>query len=431
MADGGRFNLNNPREVSERYTNEEIRRFGLKEAMDTYNRQHRATDGSTITEEQVTAHYTEEEIHSFGLQVVWNQEWRNYCISDTYEPGSPSKIFTVAAAMEEGIISSEDIFYCDGYQEVGDHKIKCTAYNKGGHQNVNVAESLIVSCNDAMMQIAAKTGVTRFTKYMDMFGFGKRTGIDLPGEADTKGLIYTAQNMGPTDLATSSFGQTYNCSMIQMAAAYSSVINGGSYYEPHVVKQILNDQGSVVKKVEPKLVRETVSESTSNFICNALLRTVDEGTGKAAAVVGYDIAGKTGTAQKIPRHEKNYVVSFCGFAPANDPQVLVYVVIDVPHVAEQAHSSYASSVFQKIMSDILPYLNVFPAVDFAAEQGGALEQLPAEEGIAGNAGIVPETEPETEAETRVYETDEYIDSQDESNLPERLPETSEEGSAAE
>lgn len=407
MADEQMFDLNNPRDINGKFTDEEIYQFGLKEAVDTYKRQHKDTDGATITIEQVPENYTPEEIRSYGQQVAWNKIWRNYCISDTYEPGSPSKIFTVAAALEEGLVTLNTTYYCDGYQEVGGHKIKCTAYRKGGHQNVNLAESLMVSCNDAMMQLAADIGRTRFCRYQQLFGFGAKTGIDLPGEADTTNLIYRADNMRPVDLATNSFGQTFNCSMIQMAAAYASVINGGSYYEPHVVKQILNEQGAVVKKMNPKLVRETVSESTSNFIKDALLRTVNEGTGKAAGIAGYDIAGKTGTAEKIPRSAKNYLVSFCGFAPAYDPQVLVYVVIDTPHTEEQAHSSYASKVFAQIMGDILPYLNVFPAVDFETDQEELAGQLPEEEGITDNSGAA-QPEDGAESETKVYETDEYI-----------------------
>ncbi len=419
MANDKMFDLNNPREAAAGYTDEELYQLGLKEARGVYNRQHRDTDGSTITVEQVPEHFSADEIRSYGTQVAWNQEWRNFCVSDTYEPGSPSKIFTVAAALEEGAVSPNDSFYCDGFQEVGGHQIKCTAYSKGGHQNVTLEEALMVSCNDAMMQIAAKTGIKRFTKYQHMFGFGTRTGIDLPGEADTSMLVYDENSMKPVDLATSSFGQTYNCTMIQMAAAYASVINGGSYYEPHVVKQILNEQGSVVKKMDPKLVRETVSESTSNFIKNALFRTVTEGTGKAAAVPGYDIAGKTGTAEKIPRSAKNYVLSFCGFAPANDPQVLIYVVVDTPHVADQAHSTYASGVFQKIMSDILPYLNIFPAAEFEAENEAGADGLPEQEGITDNTGLQPAgTAEETAAEeTKVYDTEEYIDSSEDTGLP--------------
>lgn len=410
MASDSIFDLNNPRDLNGRYTEEEIRELGMQEAMETYNRQHR--DEPRITIEQVSSHYTSEEIMSFGQQVAWNQVWRNYCISDTYEPGSPSKIFTVATGMEEGLLTGNESFFCDGYQEVGGWKIRCV--KRTGHGNLTVAETLMQSCNDAMMQMAAIEGRTRFGKYQKLFGFGQKTGIDLPGEADTSALIYDETNLKPSDLATNSFGQNYNCTMIQMAAAYSSVINGGSYYEPRVVRQILNEQGSVVKKMEPRLVRETVSESTSSFIRNALHRTVTEGTGKAAAVSGYDIAGKTGTAEKQPRSRKNYLVSFCGFAPANDPQALVYVTIDTPHNEDQAHSSYASEVFQKIMTEILPYMNVFPSVDFENPQEDIVAQLPESEGITDNSS----GETETVEETKVYETDEYVDSDaEDSGLP--------------
>lgn len=420
MANNHMFDLNNPKQIGGYFTDEEIYQFGLKEAMNAYNRQHKKTDQSVITIEQVPERFTEDEIRSYGQQVAWNQIWRNYCISDTYEPGSPSKIFTVAAALEEGVIGPNDTFYCDGYQEVGGHKIKCTGYVKGGHGLIDVQESLMVSCNDAMMQIAAKTGAERFSRYQKLFGFGAKTGIDLPGEADAKGLIYEADNMRSASLATNSFGQNFNCTMVQMAAAYCSVINGGSYYEPHVVKQILNEQGAVVKKVSPRLVRETVSESTSSLIKTALFRTVEEGTGKAAAVEGYEIAGKTGTAEKLPRSAKNYLVSFCGFAPANDPQVLVYVTIDTPHVEDQPHSSYASRVFAQIMGDILPYLNVFPTVDYADPQEELSGQLPEQEGITDLTGT---TSGETAAaeEPKVYETDEYIeDPGDDSGVDDEL-----------
>lgn len=424
MAGESPFDLNNPREVSSRYTDAEIRQLGVKEAVGDYKRKHRNTDQATITEDQVTAHYTEDEIRSLGLQVAWNQEWRNFCVSDTFEPGSPSKIFTVATALEEGIVTPNDSFYCDGYQEVGGFPIKCTAYIKGGHQNISLAESLMVSCNDAMMQIAAKTGTPLFTKYQRLFGFGTKSGIDLPGEPDTSGLLYTADTMKPVDLATSSFGQTYNCTMIQMAAGFSSVINGGSYYEPHVVRQIVNEQGAIVKKIEPKLVRETVSESTSSFIRDALYRTVSEGTGKAAAVPGYKIGGKTGTAQKLPRSARNYLLSFCGFAPVDDPQVLVYVVVDVPHVEDQPHSTYASVIFQKIMSDILPYLNIFPETDVQVDEEAA-EKLPESEGITEMTGSESEEVPE---ESKVYDAEEYVDPGMELGLPDA--ESSEGGAAS-
>lgn len=201
--------------------------------------------------------------------------------------------------------------------------------------------------------------------------------------------------------------------MLQMAAAYASAINGGSYFEPHVMKQIQNEQGSVIRKNNPVLVNETVSETTSSFIKQSLLRTVNEGTGKAAAVMGYDIAGKTGTAEKLPRGTKDYVLSFCGFAPATNPEVLIYVVIDTPHVEEQSHSSYASGVFRQIMADILPYLDIFADIEDETASGGAASELPQEEGInRSKTGTAGSDELETAA-AKIYETEEYWEAETE------------------
>lgn len=374
MASDKRFDLNNPRDLSGYYTPEEI------EAMDA-NAQAEA----------------------------WNQIWRNFCASDTFEPGSPSKIFTVAAGLEDSIINTGSRFFCDGFQTFPNlpKPIKCTAYAKGGHGDLSLDEAIIVSCNDAMMQIAELEGKNRFTKYMQMFGFGTQTGIDLPGEADAATLVYTVDQMGPVDLAVNSFGQSYNCTMVQMAAAFSSVINGGSYYEPHVAKQILNEQGAVVKKIDPVLARETVSESTSNYMNNALMRTVEEGTGAKAKVPGYKVGGKTGTAEKLPRGQGRYLVSFCGFAPADDPQVLVYVVVDEPQVEYQASSSYASKVFSVIMQDILPYMNIFPTTDIPEAPEEVQNQLPDSEGITESTDS-QESEAETQLPNKVYETDEFV-----------------------
>ena len=255
---------------------------------------------------------------------------------------------------------------------------------------------------------------------MAVFGMGDKTGIDLPGEADTSSLVYTAENMGPTDLATNAFGQNYNCTMVQMSAALCSVINGGSYYEPHVVKQILNEQGSVVEKKEPVLVRETVSQSTAEFLKQAMFETVETGTGGAAKVAGYHVGGKTGTAEKQPRSAKNYLVSFAGFAPVEDPELFVYVVIDTPNYPpgeEQAHSSYASAIFAKIMSEALPYLNVFPAEELPDSED-VEGSLPEQEGI--HADIPEETE-ETQETKKVYETDEYVDIGEEGSFDSGVP----------
>lgn len=442
MADNKTFDLNNPRELRPEFTTDVLRQLGIKEAMDDYKRKNK--DAQPLTPETVSQHYSDEQIISLGTQVAWNQTWRNFCISDGYEPGSTEKIFTVSAALEEGAITGKETYECNKFLEVGGHKINCVS--RYGHGLITVEEGLMKSCNVVMMRIAQQMGKEKFYKYQQIFGFGSKTGIDLPGEADNKTVMYTADTAGPTDLATNSFGQNFNCTMIQMAAAYCSVINGGSYYEPHVVKQILNEQGSVMKKVDPVLVRETVSESTTKYINEALFKTVNAegGTGGAARIAGYKVAGKTGTAEKIPRDKTNYVVSFCGYAPSDNPQVLVYVVVDEPHVEDQPHSTYASQIFQKIMTEILPYLNVFPDTD---TQGSLSSEdaatLPQQEGIttetqpsseSGEAGAET-TEQEPTKETPTMEngekvpdellnpTEEYVNRQEgeDTDLPAALP----------
>ena len=344
--------------------------------------------------------YSQEEINAMDDKAkseAWYKMWRNFCVNDTYEPGSPQKAFTVAGAMEENIINGNETFQCNGFLSIGGHDIHCVS-RIVGHGPTTVMQGLMKSCNVVMMNISRMEGVDIFAKYQSIFGFGQKTGIDLPGEADAASLIYTAENMKSADLATNSFGQNYNCTMIQMAAAYASMINGGSYYQPHVVKQILNEQGSVVDKKEPLLVRETISKETSDYINEALYQTVsgEGGTAGAAAVEGYEIAGKTGTAEKYPRSANNYLVSFIGYAPAHDPQVLCYVVIDTPHLEgkEQAHSTFASEIFSKIMAEGLPYMSVFPDGETApADQ--EMADLP--EGITSqNNG---ETEAPSEAPT--------------------------------
>ena len=378
----------------------------------------------------LSAYYSQEEIDAMDEKAksdAWYKLWRNFCVNDTYEPGSPQKAFTVAGALEENIINGNESFDCGGFLSIGGHDIHCVS--RFGHGPTTVVQGLMKSCNVVMMNISRMEGTDIFAKYQSIFGFGQKTGIDLPGEADAATLIYTAENMGPADLATNSFGQNYNCTMIQMAAAYASLINGGSYYEPHVMKQILNEQGSVVEKKEPVLVRETVSQSTSDFLKEAMFQTVETGTGKAAQVIGYDVGGKTGTAEKQPRSAKNYLVSFAGFAPIEDPQVFVYVVIDTPNYPpgeQQAHSSYASAVFSKIMTEILPYLNIFPTKDLP-ENEAIQESLPSSEGINEPVSETEGPEGTEEAETeKQYETDEYMPGGEEgegagSGVPDAVP----------
>ena len=331
MASTNQFDLNHPRELDKTlYPDALLSEYGKKEALAKYKREH---DGKEISEDALSTVYTPEEISSLGAQVAWNQMWRNVAVSDTYEPGSTAKPFTIAGALEENAIVPSTQFTCDGYIKISDgvHTWTIRCHKRDGHGTLDAEQALMQSCNVYLMDTAFQEGAENFVKYQHIFGFGEKTGIDLPGEADTKDLIYTADTLGKTSLATNSFGQNYNVSMIQMAAGFSSIVNGGSYYKPHVVKQILNANGTVIKDVEPELVRVTNSKSTSDFLKEALYQTVEQGTGRPAKIQGYHVGGKTGTAQKLPRSEKNYLVSFCGFAPVEDPELLVYVIVDTPN----------------------------------------------------------------------------------------------------
>jgi len=310
------------------------------------------------------------------------------------------------------------------------------------------------SCNVYMMNTAFAEGAETFVKYQHVFGFGDKTTVDLPGEADTASLVYTADTLGKTTLATNSFGQNFNVTMIQMASAFCSVINGGSYYRPHVVKQILNANGTVIKDVQPELMRVTVSEDTSAFLREALFQTVEGGTGKPAQIQGYHVGGKTGTAQKLPRSAKNYLVSFCGFAPVEDPQLLVYVVVDTPNLEgeAQASASFATKIEQKIMNDALQFLNIQPqgetdpnaslnkdlqTGESLVEGNDAKEDAEGPEGdkkesISGNTGKnsskntkenTSTSMGESEAVKRSVDTDEKVE--DEGEVPDELPSTAE------
>lgn len=308
----------------------------------------------------LSAYYTQEEIDAMDEDAqmdALNQLWQNFCTTYTYEPGSTAKPFTVAAGLETGKVSTGDSFYCDGYEHVGGHDIHCV--NRSGHGMETLEQTLMNSCNDAMMQISYRLGSNIFTKYQQIFGFGQRTGIDLPGEARTDSLIYTADNMGPVDLATNAFGQNFNTTMIQLATAYCSLVNGGSLYQPYVVKRITDESGNTISEVTPTLLRETVSKSTSDALKQYMYSTVTGGTAVTAKVDGYSMGGKTGTAQKAGRDGVNYLVSFIGFAPVEDPQLVIYCVVDEPNVAEQFHSTYAQNIVREILEEVLPYMNIY------------------------------------------------------------------------
>ncbi len=325
MDGGDRYDLNDPRDLSDQYTKEE---------------QAAMSDSETMT--------------------ILSDRWNNFCVTDIYEPGSVVKPIVMAAALEQGKISTSDTFYCDGFQNFGVEgnmtTIKCA--NIYGHGMETLAEVIANSCNDAMMQIGAAMGAENFLKAQSTFNFGSRTGIDLPNEG--YGIMHTIETMKETELACSAFGQGFSCTMIQEINAMCSVINGGYYYQPHLVTKIKDASGATVKNISPILQKQTISESISADIRSYMQASVEQGTSMTSKVQGYSSGGKTGTAEKFPRGNGKYVVSFIGFAPVEEPQVVIYVVIDEPNVEDQASSVYAQYVAQAILSEMLPYMNIQP-----------------------------------------------------------------------
>ena len=310
----------------------------------------------------LTSYYSQDEINGMDNDTMLKNLygiWKNYCISDAFEPGSTVKPLTIGAALDADVVQPSDTFVCDGYQMFGGTRIRCAIY-PGAHGTETLSDLIKHSCNDGLMQIGALLGSEEFLKYQKIFNFGATTGIDLPGEAT--GILHTEESLssGSTELASASFGQGYTCTMIQEIAAICSVINGGYYYQPHVVSKILNEDGDVIKDVQPVVTKQTVSSDVSALIRQYMGTVMEsDGTGAAAKVDGYSMGGKTGTAQKYPREEKKYLVSFIGFAPLDDPQVVVYVVVDEPNTEYQADSLYAQYIYKGVMTEILPYLNIF------------------------------------------------------------------------
>lgn len=336
----------------------------------------------------LTPFYTENEIEGMSKEEITsalNSIWKNDIISSSFEPGSTFKPITIAAALDENLATNNSTYDCDGVEKVGDRDIHCS--NRYGHGTLTLEEALMKSCNDALMQIVMKEGRDIFYQYETNFGIGSKTGVDLPGEG--QGIIFEKEKLNATELATSSFGQGISTTMLQLASAYSSMVNGGYYYRPHVMKQIVNDNGAIVREYDKLLVRQTVSEKTSELMQKYLYRTVEEGTAKGAKVEGYAIAGKTGTAQKPPYKNKKYIVSFLGHVPAINPEIVIYVMIDEPqNVEKQADSSIATKFASRILKEILPALGIFPEgeIDYlleedVTEEGSTNETTPLEENI--------------------------------------------------
>ena len=285
-----------------------------------------------------------------------NALWRNYCISDTYEPGSTFKPIAMASALEDGSLSGSETFVCDGSEVVAGTTIKCS--NLYGHGEETVSDVIRNSCNDGMMQVISRMGVDEFAKYQRIMGFGSRTGIDLSGEAT--GILHTSSTMGEVDLATGSFGQGFTCTMIQEAAAMSAVINGGTYYRPRLVSRVLDESGRTIRQNDPVILKQVLATQVSDMIRGYMKASVENGTSVYSKVDGYSSGGKTGTSQKLPRGNGKYTVSFIGFWPQEKPEVLCYAVVDEPNAKDQANSAYAQVIARQIMTEVLPYMNIFP-----------------------------------------------------------------------
>lgn len=326
--------------------------------------------GEYLTEENMDVLDDEEMLYQH-LDALW----KNYCISSTYEPGSVAKPFTVAAGVESGKITGTETYNCEGSLEIGGWPIRC--HNRYGDGLLTVQEGIERSCNVVMMKVGQAMGTDTFVKFQHIFNFGLKTNIDLQGEARTASLVYTKDTMGSTEMATNTFGQSFNVTMIQMITGFCSLINGGYYYEPHMVSKIVSPSGATVQNIEPRVLKQTISEDTSDMIreyCNTVV-TGEHGTGKTARPAGYMIGGKTGTAETLPRKNGQYVVSFMGYAPADDPQIAIYVVVDRPNVQYQDDAKFATRIVRGILTEVLPYMGIFMTEELSDSEREELEAL--------------------------------------------------------
>lgn len=315
---------------------------------------------------------TYEEALSKAKYEAFNSLWKNFCINSTYEPGSTMKPFTMALGLEEGALTGNESYVCNGVLEVGGHEIHCN--NRLGHGPLTFSGALEQSCNVAFMKIGQTEGKSLFMKYNKIFNFGLKTNIDLTGEALTNTLVFDENRMTSSDLAIGSFGQGFNVTMIQMMAGYCSLINGGKYYQPHLVTEVVDNNGATIEKIDPRVLRQTISEETSEEIRQLCINVVAEGTGKSARPAGYLIGGKTGTAETLPRGNGEYIVSFIGFAPAVNPEIAIYTVIDRPNVPQQASAKYATVLTRDILTEVLPYLNIPKTEEISEKEAEELRE---------------------------------------------------------
>lgn len=295
---------------------------------------------------------TGETVSAEEKQNLLNKMWRNQCISDTYEPGSTFKIITAAAALEEGVVKLDDTFYCPGYKIVEDRRIRCARTT--GHGAETFETGIMNSCNPVFMELGERLGAENFAGYFKQFGLLSKTNIDLPGEAGT--IMHKTENIGPVELATISFGQSFQITPIQLVTTVSSIINGGTRVTPHFGVSVQDADGNTVKTFSYETHENICTAETSETMRSLLEKVVSEGTGKNAKIEGFSIGGKTATSQTLPRSDHKYISSFLGFAPADDPQVLVLVVINDPQGIYYG-GTIAAPVAKEIFENILPYLD--------------------------------------------------------------------------
>ena len=296
---------------------------------------------------------TDQKTEAERKQDLLNQMWRNPCLNDTYEPGSTFKIITMSAGLEAGVVSANDRFYCPGYKLVEDRRIHCA--KRTGHGAQNFVEGAQNSCNPVFIEVGLRLGVERYYQYFRQFGLLNKTGIDLPGEAGT--IMHQKKNMGEVELATVSFGQSFQITPVQLATTVSSLINGGRRVTPHFGVAVLNSDGTQGEKLEFPVQEGIVSQETSREVRNILETVVSQGSGRNAKIEGYSIGGKTATSQTLPRSANRYISSFLGFAPANDPKVLALCIIHDPQGIYYG-GTIAAPVVRSIFENILPYLGV-------------------------------------------------------------------------
>ena len=282
--------------------------------------------------------------------------WRNKAVVDTYEPGSTFKPFTAAMAMEENLVSTDEFFSCNGGLQVENYYIRC--WKDGGHGQVTFAQGFENSCNPVFMNLGARVGSSKFIEYYKKFGFLSSTGFDLPGEAT--GAFHASERFKDVELATSAFGQSFIVTPLQMITAYTAITNGGVMVRPHIAKELVDDNGNVIKKYETEIIRQAISKETADTIREILEGVVENGTSKNAYIRGYRLAGKTGTSEKIPRGNGKYVASFIGFAPADDPEIIGLVMLDEPMGESHMGGAIAAPTFKKMFDEILRYMDIEP-----------------------------------------------------------------------